>query len=184
MRNARWMAVAAAGLALAATGCMGRLIGEGAEAGLGPKGDYWEEKPAAASKETKALAAYQRFELGEVKNVYGRNVPAEFFEKFPVEFARELAGSHLPRQAAGKTAVFRVHILHYEKADMADNVLGPLEQVVARVELLDKDSSQILAWGNAVGRTGKTVGLGVDSKAKGLAKALVKWAGDYYPKKE
>ena len=30
----------------------------------------------------------------------------------------------------------------------------------------------------------KTVGLGVDWKARGLAKGIIKWISDYYPKKE
>ena len=72
-------------------------------------------------------------------------------------------------------------MIHYEKADMDDNVFGPLEQVVAHVELVDKASGEMVACGNAIGRTGKTVGLGAEAKAEGLAKALIKWASDYYP---
>jgi hypothetical protein len=170
------------GVVLASGGCMGRLIGEGAEGAMGPKGEYFEEKPVAAAKEGKGLEAYQRFELGEVKNDFGRNVPPAFLREFPGKFAEQLAKSELPKAVAGKTAVFHVSILHYETADLTDHVLGPLEQVIAKVQLVDKDTGDVIAFGNALGRTGKTVGMGTGTKAEGLAKALIKWASDYYTK--
>ena len=82
---------------------------------------------------------------------------------------------------SGKTLVYNVNLLHYEVADATDNVFGPLEQVVARVELVDKQSGQQLAQGSCIGRTGKSVGLGVEWKAWGLARALYKWTSAYYP---
>src|SRR5262245_3491823 len=151
-----------AGLALASQGCMGRLIGEGAEKALGPKGAYWEEKPVAADKKTKALGPYKNFELGEVRNGFGRNLPPEFISTFRQEFTRVFAD--LPHDKAGKTLVYNVDLLHYEKGDVSDQVFGPLEQVVAHVDLVDKQSGQPLASGTAIGRTGKTVGQGVEWK--------------------
>jgi hypothetical protein len=168
-----------AGFALLSGGCMGRLVGEGAEKALGPKGEYWETKRAAASKRTKVLASYRRIELGTVNNEIGANLPADFISKFKAEFAKQLRESKLPKDASGKTLVINVDVIHYENADMGDSVLGPLEQVVARINMLDKESQQVLAAGNAIGRTGKTVGMGVDWKARGLAKALIKWVSDY-----
>ncbi len=183
MKRARvWPLAVLVGLAMWSPGCMGRLVGEGAEKALGPKGDYWEEQPLAASKKLKVLDGYGRFELGTVQNDFGRHLPPDFISKFKAEFAKQLRESRLAQAPPGKTLVFNVALIHYEVADTTDNVLGPLEQVVARVTLADKDTQQVLATGNAIGRTGKTVGLGVDWKARGLAKALLKWASDYYPK--
>jgi len=180
MRAVRVLGLAiVVGVILASGGCMGRLLGEGAESAMGPKGAYFEEKPVAARK-GHGLEAYQRFELGEVTNDFGRNVPPAFLREFPLQFAEQLAKSELPRAQSGKTAVFNVTILHYETADLTDQVLGPLEQVIARVHLLDKDTGDLIASGNALGRTGKTVGMGTAAKAQGLAKALVRWACDYY----
>ena len=183
----RWLhragIVVLAGILLGCGGCLGRMIGEGAEGAMGPKGAYFEEKPAAPSRNTKVLAGYGRFELGEVRNEVPRHVPAEFLREFPREFAEELRDSRLARAGTGKTLVFDVTIIHYEKADPEDNVFGPLEQVIARVRLLDKASGEVIAEGNAVGRTGKTVGLGPESKAEGLAKALIRWAEDYWGEK-
>jgi hypothetical protein len=169
-------------LAFLSQGCVGRVVGEGAEKTLGPKGVYWEEKPVAASHKTKALGEYRKFELGTVKNSYGKNVPPDFVSKFRAEFSKQLHESKLPKEGTGKTLLINVDLIHYEIADTSDNILGPLEQVVARVELVDNDTQQVIASGNAVGRTGKSVGVGVEWKARGLAKALIKWVSDYYPK--
>ena len=169
-------------LAFLSQGCVGRVVGEGAEKALGPKGVYWEEKAVAVNHKTKALGVYQRIELGTVKNSYGKNVPPDFITKFRAEFTKQLQESKLPKEASGKTLLLNVDIIHYEVADTSDNVLGPLEQVVAHVDLVDKDTQQVVGSGNAVGRTGKSVGLGVEWKARGLAKALIKWVSDYYPK--
>lgn len=59
-----------------------------------------------------------------------------------------------------------------------------MEEVVARVHLVDKETGEVLAYGNAVGRTGKTVGLGPETKAEGLARGIISWAKAYYPKGE
>ena len=170
-------------VAIMAAGCTGRIFGEGAEAAFGPKGKYWQEKPLGAFAGDKPLAAYTHFKLGTVSNAYGRNVPESFFDEFTREFDKELArAKHLPKNPSGKTLVVNAAVLHYEKADLTDNIFGPHEEVVARVEMLDQSSGKVLGIGNAVGRTTKTVGLGVQNKAEGLAKGIVKWITDYYPK--
>ena len=176
--------ILAVAVSVVCSGCLGRMVGEGAEKTLGPKGAYWEEKSLAYSKRDKALASYTNFVLGQVKNGYGHNVPEDFFTVFPDEFEKALEKSKLPNVESGKTLVVNVTVIHYETADETDNVLGPLEQVVAKVQLMDKATNKVLAYGNVVGRTGKTVGLGVEWKARGLAKGIVKWICDYYPKKE
>ncbi len=173
----------AVAVSVVCSGCLGRMVGEGAEKTLGPKGAYWEEKSLAYSKKEKVLAPYTNFVLGQVKNDFGRNVPREFFSLFPREFEKALEKSKLPDTPTGKTLVVNVTVIHYETADETDNVLGPLEQVVAKVQLVDKATNKVMAYGNVIGRTGKTVGLGVDWKARGLAKGIVKWISDYYPRK-
>lgn len=149
---------------------------------MGPQAAYFEEKPLAAEKDHKALEAYKRFELGEVKNMTGKFMPPAFMTYLPAQFNAQLAKSDLPKEASGKSLVFRVTIIHYEAAGTVDNVFGPFEEVVARVELVDKDGGQVIGQGVAVSRSEKSVNLGPEKKAQGLAKALIKWASDYYPK--
>jgi hypothetical protein len=168
--------------ALGSQGCMERMVGEGMAAATGPKGAYFEEKPLAEKKDHKALEAYKRFELGEMKNMTGKFMPPDFMTYLPAQFKEQLASSDLPKEASGKTLVFRVSIVHYEAADAMDNAFGPFEEVVARVELVNKDDGRVISQGVAVSRSDKSVNLGAEKKAQGLAKALIKWASDYYPK--
>jgi hypothetical protein len=168
--------------AMGSQGCMERLVGEGVEATMGPKGAYFEEKPLAATKDQKALEPYKRFELGEVKNMTGKFMPPEFPSQLAAQFKEQLSESALPKEASGKTIVFRVSVIHYEAASMLSNAFGPFEEVVARVELMNKDDGQVVGSGVAISRSEKSVNLGSEKKAQGLAKALIKWASDYYPK--
>lgn len=183
MSKTKLMMIFLIGLALATQGCS-RLIGEGMEATMGAKGSYFEEKPLAADKEQKVLAEYQRFELGQVKNSTGKFLPPEFMTYLPKQFEKQLADSRLPKGVSGKTIVFNVEVIHYEAAGLTDNVFGPFEEVVARVQLLDKQTGAVKAQGVAIGRTEQSVSLGPEKKAEGLAKGLIKWAKDYYPKPE
>ncbi len=73
-------------------------------------------------------------------------------------------------------------MLHYEDSSVVGKALGPLEFVVARVQFVDKDSGKVLATVNCVGRTTTRVNLGVARKAEGLAKAIVRWIDERYPK--
>ena len=168
--------------ALGSQGCMERMVGEGMAAATGPKGAYFEEKPLAEKKDHKALEAYKRFELGEVKNMTGKFMPPAFMTYLPEQFGQQLSKSDLPKESSGKALAFRVTVIHYEAADAMESAFGPFEEVVARVELVDKDDGRVIGQGVAVTRSEKSVNLGPEKKAQGLAKALINWASDYYPK--
>ena len=75
----------------------------------------------------------------------------------------------------------RGRILHYEDADTLGIAIGPLEEVVARLEMVDKDSGQVLAQANCIGRTTTRTTLGVANKGRGLAKAIASWIDNRYP---
>lgn len=182
MRMSVLMIVGLAGLALLSEGCM-RAATEGMEAVRGGQGAYFEEKPVSPTpKDHLALAGYQRIELGEFANQSGQAMPPEFPTLLAAKFNEHLAKSDLPKGTSGKTVLFRVTLIYYEKADLKDSVFGPLEEAVARAELVDKDTGKVLASGAVVGRSSQSVGLGPAFKADGMAKALIKWASDYYPK--
>jgi hypothetical protein len=170
------------GLALLSQGCM-RAATESLQFARGGQGAYFQEKPLSATpKDHTTLASYQRFELGTFKNMSGSFMPPDFPSLLTAKFNEHLAGSKLPKGTSGKTLVFNVTLVYYEKASTVENVFGPLEEAVATVELAAKDSGNVLATGAVVGRSTQSVGLGPEYKADGMAKALLKWASDYYPK--
>ncbi len=166
--------------ALPATGC-GTLVGEGAGWVLGGQGSYMTITPLAADKDTKALGAYTRFELGTITDGIGGKMPPNLIPNLEEIFPAKARKAHLPDDSTGPTLVIRGSIVHYESASTMGFMLGPVEEVICRTELVDKDTGQVLGVANCVGRTKARSNTGVKEKADGLAKALVKWIEHRFP---
>lgn len=164
-------------------GCS-RLIGEGAEATLGAKGNYIALQPPGWDRLQAPLTEYSKFELATLEDSFGGLVPPELLRVLPGKFKQQLFDAKLPVKPGGKTLLIRGKISHYEKSGLFGNVFGPHEEVVARMQLVDKKTGKVIAVSNCVGRTSKSVGLGPAKKAEGLAKAIVKWLASGYPKPE
>ena len=171
------MVVAAA---FAAPGC-GRMAGEAVGTFRGAKGPYTEIRPVAEIQGARVLGIYTRFELGGIEDAFGGKVPPALFEHLPGKFAEQLEGAKLPNLPGGKTLLIRGRIYHYEDEGLLGTVLGPLEEVVARIELVDKDSGQVVGAANCIGRTQEAVNKGPEKKAEGLAKSIVSWIKANYP---
>jgi hypothetical protein len=166
---------------LPATGCVGTVIREAGGAMLGAKGTYMQIQPLAPDKETKTLGVYSRFELGTIADGIGGKTPPELFTDLERIFPEEVGSAHLPDNDTGKTLIIRGTIAHYESASTIGYVLGPMEEVICRTELVDKDTGRILGVANCIGRTNAASNSGVKSKASGLAKAFVKWIESGFP---
>jgi len=166
--------------AIAASGCT-TAVKEGFGVATGAKGIYAPITSLSASSQARPLGQFRQFELGTMTDNFGGNVPTDLMARLPGAFAEELAKKKLPNEPGGKTLLIRGTILHYEDSGTVGMALGPIEEVLARVELVDKDSGQVLAKANCVGRTTTRVNLGVAKKAEGLAKAIVSWLDKRYP---
>lgn len=169
--------------ALFCGGC-GRLVGEGAAVALGAKGNYISLQPAGWDRLRAPLREYSDFQLGAIEDSFGGLVPSQLLRVLPGKFKQELAEAELPTKPGGKTLLIRGKIYHYEKSGLFGNLFGPHEEVVARMELVDKKTGKVIAVANCVGRTNKSVNLGVDKKADGLAKGIVKWLASGYPERD
>ncbi|MHC4294695.1 MAG: hypothetical protein ACYSTL_03825 [Planctomycetota bacterium] len=167
-------------LAVVASGCT-RAIKEGVGVARGAKGLYAPIQMVSAEKAVRPLGEYTRFELGEITDDFGGKVPPNLLMYLRSEFANQLAEKKLPNYPAGKTLLIRGKILHYEDASMLGHALSPLEEVVARIELVDKGSERIIGVANCIGRTTESVNAGVAKKGEGLAKAIVSWIDERYP---
>jgi hypothetical protein len=170
-----------AGCLVAAGGCS-RAIKEGVGVARGAKGLYAPIDPVAPTDTARPLGEYQRFELGDFRDDFAGKTPTELFRLLPSEFEKQVAEKELPNVPGGRTLVARGRVLHYEDASLLGNAISPLEEVVARVELVDADSGRVLGVANCIGRTKETVNSGVQKKAEGLAKAIASWIADRYPK--
>jgi len=170
--------VSLVGLAAMIGGC-GTVIGEGAALAMGAKGSPTPIKAVSTN-----LGAYQRFELGAITDDMAGKVPRELFTLLPGAFAKELEEEKIPNSLSGKTLLIRGKVLHYESAPSSAKALAGVEFVVAQIELVDKDSGQVLGVANCAGWTDKRTTLGIPEKAQGLARAIVKWIGNHYPENQ
>ncbi|MCL2701532.1 MAG: hypothetical protein FWE88_07545 [Phycisphaerae bacterium] len=167
---------------LFAGGCMGRAISEGVGLALGPKGVAVPITPISHAKRDHALARYTMFETEVFANHFGGHLPRGITTHVRPALERALAERHIRSRRGGQTLLIRGQILHYETAALVDNALGPLEEVIARVYFVDKDTGHILGVYNCVGRTTQTVNLGVDKKVEGLAEAIANVIARHYPR--
>ncbi|HUU59749.1 MAG TPA: hypothetical protein VMZ50_09405 [Phycisphaerae bacterium] len=165
-------------------GCIGRAIKEGVGTVRGARGIHTPLTPVSPDKNARPLGQYSRFELGTMKDSFGGKVPRELFAMLPLKFEAQRIEAELPNSPTGKVLLIRGEVFHYEDEDLVGEVLGPLEEVVARVEMVDKDTGKVIATANCVGRTMESVNKGVEKKADGLAKAIVSWIKSRYPETE
>lgn len=176
MRMAATVAVLAIPMILG--GCFGRLGGEGE----GAQGRASVIQAVSEDPKSKTLGAYQHFELAPLIDSTQGLCPPDFVRNLGDPFARQLKDARIPDLGSGKTLLIRGVILHYEVANMStDQAFGPYEEVLARVELVDRDSGRVIGIANCVGRTKTTTGMGMQKKTEGLAKAIVGWIEQNYP---
>jgi hypothetical protein len=167
---------------LLANGCT-RAIKEGLGAYKGGDGSYRSVRTVGSGPASRPLASYTKFALGEFTDDTGGYLPVGFDSYLRDHFQEALLEKGLPNYS-GKKLLLRGRILYYEKSGMFGQVFGPLEEVVARVEMVDADSGDVIGSANVVGRSKSTTSQGVETKAEGLAEGLVKWISDHYPEQE
>lgn len=163
------------------TGGCSRIAKESIGGITGGKGSWTVLHPISTSRQARPLGVYKRFELARLTDDMNGRAPAALFSALPREFAKELAVKEIPNARSGKTLLIRGKVLHYEDASMTGHAFGPLEEVVARIEFVDKDTGKVIGVANCVGRTKESVNTGVPKKAQGLAKAIVGWIDCRYP---
>ena len=181
MRKAALLATALAAASVL-NGCISRGIKEGVGAVRGGKGVYAPVPRPPGGETGTLLAGYTRFELGQITDSFGGQVPAELLRLLPGEFDKALAAKKITNAPGGKTAVIRGQILHYEAEGLMGLAFGDFEEVISRLELVDKASGKVLARANCIGRSTESVNRGVKTKAEGLARAIAEWIAKNYPK--
>ena len=178
------LAVPLVGFLAVASGCTGRLIKESMGVAMGAKGATTMLQPVPQGHDARPLGVYERFELGQIRDDTNGQTPAAVFSLLPGAFEKQLADKKIPNAASGKTLLIRGKVLHYEDSGLVGQVFGPLEEVVARIELVDKETGKVLGVANCVGRTQESVNIGVQTKVEGLAKAIVRWIDKLYPEEK
>lgn len=181
MKRTMCVGVLAMGMVLTAAGCTSRLIGEAYEGVTGPKGVV-KEVTSLGPKDARPLGVYTNFEVGGFIDDFGGQVPPGLLQGIGRAVTEALAKRRLPtRNPSGKTGVISGKVFYYEDASVAGHIFGPFEEALATVQLIDKDTGQVIAESICIGRTTKSVRKGVKNKTQGMADAVSKWIDRRYP---
>lgn len=130
----------------------------------------------------RSLGQYDTFEYEAFRETPGVVVPPGIRERLPQLLTAELAERGIPTADGPRRVIIRGTYVHFEDSRaVTEQLFGPLEEIIARVELVDAASGETLASANCVGRSTQTVNQGPASKAEGLAEAIAKWIGELYP---
>jgi hypothetical protein len=165
------------------SGCMSRAIKEGVGAATGAKGSF-SESPSMGSQGAKPLAGYQDFQVGRIEDDFKGRTPRQLIQLLPGKIREDLRKENLPAGKGGKTCVINVSVRYYEQAGAMGQVFGPLEEVVAEVQLVDKNDDRVVGSAMCVGRSTTTANQGVEKKAEGLSKGIVSWIKSRYPERK
>ncbi|MDY6913171.1 MAG: hypothetical protein SVT52_01750 [Planctomycetota bacterium] len=169
------MIAALVSVALLFGGCS-RLAKEGIGVASGAKGVY-----AEIQAPSRPLGMYHNIQPGQIEDSFGGRTPPGLLSALPGKITEQLHNEGLPTGTSGKTLVITGKVIYYEAAGITGEVFGPFEEAVAEIQLVDKDTGRVVSVANCVGRSTTSLNRGVDKKAEGLAKGIVKWISKHYP---
>ena len=146
----------------------------------GIRGADYEFKPVQPID--RSLGEYRRFELAPFTDDTGGRTPREFFEYLPGAFQTALYKWKLPNESGGRALLIRGKVLHFESQSTGAMLVDPMEEVLARVELVDRRSGKVLGVANCIGRSKARVTMGTKNLAEGMGRAIADWIDSAYPK--
>jgi hypothetical protein len=123
--------------------------------------------------------------------------PPELLSSVTPEIQKRLGDLNLSSLPNGGTAVVSGNILYYEDQTLTHSLISPMEEVIARVELTDKTTGEVIGTAICVCRvTSRAQSAAVRDKlnsskiksaalvkAEGLAKAVYEWIESRCPEK-
>lgn len=149
-------------------GCVSRMIGEGVGLVAGASGKY---VPLQAPP---SLGRYRGLSIESLTVAPGLPARPGLPDLVRNEF--EEAGARCGLTLSDKPCLVVVgEIIHYERAGTVDTAVGPLEEIIVRVQLRDGETKETLGVANLVGRAKATTAGGEDNLSKGAGKGLREW---------
>jgi hypothetical protein len=147
---------------------MGRAITEGLGAATGASGR------AVEVSQTANLTRYKGLAVERLSTASGLRVPLGMADMIRTDLA--VAGEKRGLLAKGTPQLrLRGEIIHYEDSSTVDTLIGPLEQVIVNVKLIDARSGKVVAAANLIGRARSSSASSSASISKGVGKALDQW---------
>ena len=162
-------------------GCTSRIIKEGYYGATGSSGHYIllaGDKPECR----KLPFSHGAVQMGSIQNTVGYACPPQFIQYLPEEVPKELLkeeGSGDEKKPflhgpANKKLLITGTIIHYDEGKLLDQIVGPMEEVICRLQIRDAQTNTLYAEANFVSRAKSTVRKGPKELAEGIGKAIKK----------
>jgi hypothetical protein len=161
-------------------GCASRIIKESYYGVTGSSGHYI--LIAGNEQQCKQLPfKYGGVEVGTISNDIGAVCPAQFLAELPGAIREQLQyvndsdkKDNIPffRGGADSKLMITGVVIHYDTGDLLDQIVGPMEEVVCRLEIRDGKTDVVLAEANFVGRAKSSVRKGPQELAVGVGKGV------------
>jgi hypothetical protein len=171
------MMLLVSGILTLCSGCLGRLVSEGAGAVTGARGKAVEIQPIRSGQ---PLGEYGSIEFEPLRSDIGAHAPERVLQRIPTETVRMLredklfAGGGRPLKISGR-------VIHYETGGTVDKAIGPLQEVIARITLSDGTTGAAIGEANVIGRAKSTTASGEENLAEGCAKGIAGWIRKNHP---
>lgn len=164
-----WIAAMAISLLIGNTGCLSRLLREGAGAVRGARGKV---VPIQAPSE---LGGYRGLRISSLIVSSRLLAPDDLAELVRDAFARAVAENTTLTPDGTPRLLLSGEVIHFERGGAVDTVIGPLEEVIIRAKLTDEAAGKVVAEANLVGRSKATTSGGAENLSQGAGRALIKW---------
>jgi len=182
MRNNIRPALILVTIGMISGGCTSRIIKEGYYGATGSSGHYI--LLAGDKKQCRKLPfSHGAVQMGSIQNTIGDACPDQFIQILPQSITNELLKKEKEndeekpflRGPANKKLLITGTIIHYDEGKLLDQIVGPMEEAICRLQIRDAQTNTLYAEANFVSRVKSTVRKGPKELAEGIGKAIKKF---------
>ena len=162
-------------------GCTSRIIKEGFYGATGSSGHYI--LLAGDNQQCRELPfSHGAVQMGSIQNTIGAACPPQFIEHLPKSITDEFLKKEKEndekkpflRGPANKKLLITGTVIHYDEGKLLDQIVGPMEETICRLQIRDAQTNTLYAEANFVSRAKSTVRKGPKELAEGIGKAIKK----------
>ena len=165
-----------------AGGCTSRIIKEGYYGATGSSGHYILLSGDKAECR-KLPFSHGTIQIGSIQNTIGDACPAQFVQILPDSISDEFLKKEkendeekpFMRGPANKKVLITGTVIHYDEGKLLDQIVGPMEEAICRLQIRDTQTNTLYAEVNFVSRAKSSVRKGPKELADGIGKAIKKF---------
>ena len=181
MRNNIRLALILVTFVMISGGCTSRIIKEGYYGATGSSGHYI--LLAGDKQQCRQLPfSHGAVQIGSIPNTIGYACPPQFIQILPKSLTDEFLKKEKEndeeksflRGPANKKLLITGTVIHYDEGKLLDQIVGPMEEAICRLQIRDAQTNTLYAEANFVSRAKSSVRKGPKELAEGIGKAIKK----------